>query len=194
MTLPSPPILSNSTDSDSDTKISTLNLELRQSLLNLRAIYTALKVLKRDTGLCICYVTEANYIDAARKSWKRYLEEFSEDEDEFCSFESEVLVPTTFVVVPHLPRNACVEWQVLVFNREYQKQAEFEIDSSDEEDFDDDNDNDNYGDGKMKKKRVAPKYTSERVHIEANGFHVEVYSKTTASIKTLVLECSYSGT
>ncbi|TPX63981.1 hypothetical protein SpCBS45565_g06227 [Spizellomyces sp. 'palustris'] len=96
--------------------------EITTSLRSLERIVVALSAgLARDAAACVCYVTDARFGPVARRMWEERVGP---------------QVPAVFVIVPGLPRNAKVEWQVLFGNRsarqwsvdEYHDEAEMEVD------------------------------------------------------------------
>ncbi|XP_076442898.1 uncharacterized protein LOC143281556 [Babylonia areolata] len=84
-------------------------LSLRHTVSVLRAMCPRGRSL-RDVLLCVCYVTHPDVIHTARQQWQ-YL--FSEGESDVCvEVETGHTPIVEYVVVPSLPRAACVEWQV----------------------------------------------------------------------------------
>ncbi|XP_065449313.1 diphthine--ammonia ligase isoform X4 [Chrysemys picta bellii] len=60
-----------------------------------------------------CYVTDSKYIPVARAIWQKKLSELKKAEDpEMYSDLAAVCGTLTVVVVPHLPRDALIEWHV----------------------------------------------------------------------------------
>ena len=74
--------------------------EAALSLRNLENIASVLELpLKSSTALCCCYVSSATYLPMAKAAWEAYME---------------TTVPTLYIAVPSLPKNAMIEWQVLL--------------------------------------------------------------------------------
>ncbi|KAJ3043214.1 ATP binding domain 4 [Rhizophlyctis rosea] len=83
--------------------VMSLIAEISQSLKSLAAVVDAIKLdLKRDAAGCVCYVSDGEWVGVARMGWEGVLEERK--------------IPICFVVVPRLPRDAKVEWQVVFQN------------------------------------------------------------------------------
>lgn len=83
-----------------------------ESRLSLRHVERILQVMPgktclNDISMAICYVTKTDFIPIVKEEWK-YARTKCE-EDKLSSHSSSLL---EFVVVPRLPRNAKVEWQV----------------------------------------------------------------------------------
>ncbi|KAL8590081.1 hypothetical protein ACOMHN_034312 [Nucella lapillus] len=83
-----------------------------QCCLSLRHTGSVLKAMcpgrrLQDVLLCVCYVTHPSVIETARRQWE---DSCTEEESDVCSTRHTPIVE--YVVVPVLPRAACVEWQV----------------------------------------------------------------------------------
>jgi hypothetical protein len=75
--------------------------EAALSLRNLENIVSVLELpLKSHTALCYCYVSNTNYLPLAQAAWETY-------------YNGNV-PPTLYISVPSLPREAMVEWQVIL--------------------------------------------------------------------------------
>ncbi|XP_060071126.1 uncharacterized protein LOC132551040 [Ylistrum balloti] len=69
----------------------------------------------RDVVAVVCYITAQSYMDAAKQEWTRALETCHKCDD-IVDHGDDVSSPAVmFVVIPYLPRNAKVEWQVTAF-------------------------------------------------------------------------------
>lgn len=85
--------------------------EARLSLRHVQRILSAMKstVSLENVNLCICYVTNEDFIGFAQEEWNRAVSIL--DKEEFCEDSSKSLYPLVeFVVVPGLPKGALVEW------------------------------------------------------------------------------------
>lgn len=70
------------------------------SLRNLENIAEVLDLpLSAHIALCYCFVSNPEYLPLAQAAWEAYMDS---------------VPPTVYIAVPSLPRNAMVEWQVLL--------------------------------------------------------------------------------
>nr|XP_009858382.1 diphthine--ammonia ligase isoform X1 [Ciona intestinalis]XP_026690168.1 diphthine--ammonia ligase isoform X2 [Ciona intestinalis] len=84
-----------------------------QAYLAMKHVKSILKVMKppstlRNTIQCVCYITVDTFVNVARKCW-----------DEQCVEYEEIGNLPIYVVVPHLPKNSSIEWQVISSNKDH---------------------------------------------------------------------------
>uniref|UniRef100_A0A8C4VV86 Diphthine--ammonia ligase n=1 Tax=Gopherus evgoodei TaxID=1825980 RepID=A0A8C4VV86_9SAUR len=90
-----------------------------EATVSLRHVEKVLKAMSRSIELhhilmASCYVTDRKYIPVARAIWQKKLSELKKAEDpEMYSDLAAVCGTLTMVVVPHLPRDALIEWHVI---------------------------------------------------------------------------------
>ncbi|KAJ3334766.1 ATP binding domain 4 [Kappamyces sp. JEL0680] len=81
------------------------DLEPQQSLKSVRNVAATMKSdLAADCLACVCYLSSTSGLSMARRVW-----------DQQTEGETKYITPL-FVVVPGLPKNASIEWQVLLFS------------------------------------------------------------------------------
>lgn len=77
--------------------------EAALSLRNLENIVSVLDLpLRSNAALCCCFVSNPDYLPLAQAAWETYME------------GSESIPPTVYIAVSSLPKDAMVEWQVLL--------------------------------------------------------------------------------
>jgi hypothetical protein len=77
--------------------------ETALSLRNLENIVSVLDLpLRSNISLCYCFVSNPKYLPLAQTAWETYME------------GSESTPPTLYIAVSSLPKDAMVEWQVLL--------------------------------------------------------------------------------
>ncbi|CAM5151469.1 unnamed protein product [Natator depressus] len=90
-----------------------------EATVSLSHVEKVLKAMSHNTELhhilmANCYVTDSKYIRVARAIWQKKLSELKKAEDpEMYSDLAAVCGMLTVVVVPHLPRDALIEWHVI---------------------------------------------------------------------------------
>ncbi|XP_048710052.2 diphthine--ammonia ligase isoform X2 [Caretta caretta] len=90
-----------------------------EATVSLSHVEKVLKAMSHNTELhhilmANCYVTDSKYIRVARAIWQKKLSELKKAEDpEMYSDLAAVCGMLTVVVVPHLPRDAVIEWHVI---------------------------------------------------------------------------------
>nr|XP_048710052.1 diphthine--ammonia ligase isoform X2 [Caretta caretta] len=90
-----------------------------EATVSLSHVEKVLKAMSHNTELhhilmANCYVTDSKYIRVARAVWQKKLSELKKAEDpEMYSDLAAVCGMLTVVVVPHLPRDAVIEWHVI---------------------------------------------------------------------------------
>ncbi|KAI8880057.1 hypothetical protein K501DRAFT_325209 [Backusella circina FSU 941] len=93
------------------------------SLRNLENIVNVLELsLMNESALWVCYVSDPTYLPLAEIAWNVYTE------------QEEVRPPILFVSVPALPKNAMVEWQVLLHAAKPSTSLAYEDDDDDDDD------------------------------------------------------------
>lgn len=74
--------------------------EAALSLRNLESITEVLDLpLRSNVALCCCFVSNTKYLPRAQAAWETYMD---------------LIPPTLYIAVPTLPKDAMVEWQVLL--------------------------------------------------------------------------------
>ncbi|KYO28747.1 ATP-binding domain-containing protein 4 [Alligator mississippiensis] len=90
-----------------------------EATVSLRHVEKVLKAMSHNTELqhvlmANCYVTDNKYIPVARAIWEKKLKEDKKAKDSImCSDLPAVCGTLAVVVVPHLPREAFIEWHVI---------------------------------------------------------------------------------
>ncbi|CAM4570198.1 unnamed protein product [Lepidochelys olivacea] len=90
-----------------------------EATVSLSHVEKVLKAMSHNTELhhilmANCYVTDSKYIRVARAIWQKKLSKLKKAEDpEMYSDLAAVCGMLTVVVVPHLPRDAVIEWHVI---------------------------------------------------------------------------------
>ncbi|KAI7893059.1 uncharacterized protein EV154DRAFT_503114 [Mucor mucedo] len=98
--------------------------EAALSLRNLENIVSVLELpLQANIALCYCFVSDPTYLPLARSAWETYMEGDTP--------------PTVYIAVSSLPKNAMVEWQVLLNAPLPVPFGEEEYDNTTDEELDD---------------------------------------------------------
>ncbi|OUM66266.1 hypothetical protein PIROE2DRAFT_6613 [Piromyces sp. E2] len=81
----------------------SLASETKLSLHSLENIVSVLPFnMKNDAVYCTCYVTKPTYFAYAQEEWEKIMSPS---------------IPVNFVCIPNLPKNAKVEWQLILYNK-----------------------------------------------------------------------------
>ncbi|NWU13014.1 DPH6 ligase, partial [Cephalopterus ornatus] len=90
-----------------------------EAIVSLRHVERVLQAMSQKTALhhviaASCYVTDSKHIPIAHSLWQKKLRECRKEEDsEMYHDETAVCGLLTVVVIPHLPRDAAIEWHVV---------------------------------------------------------------------------------